>query len=49
MRRLLFTTAALVALTPVAFADTAIHAGRLIDGTGGAATGAGGVKSSGAH
>jgi imidazolonepropionase-like amidohydrolase len=34
MRDLLFATAAFVALAPSAFADTAIHAGRLIDGTG---------------
>jgi len=36
MRNLLLATVALVALAPSAFADTAIHAGRLIDGTGGA-------------
>jgi hypothetical protein len=34
MRHLLFATAAFVALAPSAYADTAIHAGRLIDGTG---------------
>lgn len=34
MRDLLLATAAFAALAPSAFADTAIHAGRLIDGTG---------------
>ena len=36
MRTLLLATAAVLALAPSAFADTAIHAGRLIDGSGGA-------------
>ena len=36
MRTLLLATAAVLALAPSAFADTAIHAGRLIDGSGAA-------------
>ena len=37
MRTRLLATAAALALAPAAFADTAIHAGRLLDGSGGAA------------
>jgi imidazolonepropionase-like amidohydrolase len=36
MRKLFLATAAVIALSPSAFADTAIHAGRLIDGSGAA-------------